>query len=454
MLSLHARLLVAASIVLVAFLGLTGLTLDRAFRDSALTAVKDRLQTQVYMLLGVADLDPGNGLLLPDILPEVKFSTPGSGLYARVTDQEGNVVWRSRSTLGMVLPRLPEKGNFGQARFQEVGNADALPFFALALSISWEVTPDTYRGYTFEVVESQQDYTEQVSSFRRSLWGWLLGVALVLLMVQGVILRWGLDPLRKVAREVRAIESGQQRQLSGNYPEELHSLTTNLNVLIRNSQAHLERYRNALADLAHSLKTPLAVLRGIVESNLLPPDLRASLREQMERMNRTVDYQLQRAAVVGRIALKAPVSVESVAGKVMGALAKVYVQRSLQFHRQIDQQLLFYGEEGDLFEILGNLTDNACKWARSQVAIRAFPLTASAKQTGLVIEVEDDGPGIPEAQKQVILQRGKRADPNIAGHGIGLAVVRDIVEEVYRGTLEIAQGSQGGTCIRVRLQWS
>jgi two-component system sensor histidine kinase PhoQ len=454
MLSLHARLLVTASIVLVAFFGLTGLTLDRAFRDSALTAVKDRLQTQVYMLLGVADLDPGDGLLLPDILPEVKFSTPGSGLYARVTDQEGNVVWRSRSTLGMVLPLLPEKGNFGQARFQEVENADTLPFFALALSISWEVTPDTYRGYTFEVVESQQDYTEQVSSFRRSLWGWLLGAALVLLMVQGLTLRWGLDPLRKVAREVRAIESGQERQLSGNYPQELRSLTTNLNVLIRNSQAHLERYRNALADLAHSLKTPLAVLRGIVESNLIPPDLRASLREQMERMNRTVDYQLQRAAVAGRIALKAPVPVESVAGKVMGALAKVYAQRCLQFHRQIDQRLLFYGEEGDLFEILGNLTDNACKWARSQVVVRAFPLTASAKQTGLVIEVEDDGPGIPEAQKQVILQRGKRADPNIAGQGIGLAVVRDIVEEVYRGTLEIAQGSQGGTCIRVSLPWS
>jgi two-component system sensor histidine kinase PhoQ len=293
-----------------------------------------------------------------------------------------------------------------------------------------------------------------VSSFRRSLWGWLLGAALVLLVVQGVILRWSLDPLRKVAREVQAIESGQQRELSGNYPQELRALTTNLNVLIRNSQVHLERYRNALADLAHSLKTPLAVLRGIVESNLFPPDLRASLWEQMERMNRTVDYQLQRAAVVGRTALKAPVPVESVAGKVMGALAKVYAQRSLQFHRQIDQRLLFYGEEGDLFEILGNLTDNACKWARSQVVIRAFPLTASAKQTGLFIEVEDDGPGIPDAQKQMILQRGKRADPNISGHGIGLAMVRDIVEEVYRGTLEIAKGSQGGACIRVSLQWS
>ena len=452
MLSLHGRLLLAASVVLLAFLGLTGLALDEAFRDSALAAVRDRLQAQVYMLLGVTELAPNNDLLLPDTVPEVRFSTPGSGLYARVTDNDGHLIWKSRSSLGIVLPPLPGIGRPGQARFQQLENTDNSPLFSLVMNISWEVTPDTYRNYSFQVAETRQSFDGQVSSFRRSLWGWLLGAALILLLVQGVILRWSLDPLRKVAQEVIAIESGRQAGLAGQYPKELRSLTNNLNALIRHSQAHLERYRNALGDLAHSLKTPLAVLGGVVENDSFPATFRDTMREQLERMNRTVEYQLQRAAVSGRIALTAPIPVAGVARKVMDALAKVYAHRALQFHRQIDERLMFYGEEGDLYEILGNLTDNACKWARSRVELRAYPVSTS-RRTGLVVEVEDDGPGIPSAKRQAILLRGVRAAPSIAGHGIGLAVVRDIVEEVYQGTLEITDGSLGGACIRLCLRF-
>ncbi|MCP5158054.1 MAG: hypothetical protein H6975_01360 [Gammaproteobacteria bacterium] len=450
--SLSGRLLIAASVVLVAFLGLTGLTLDRAFQDSALAAVQDRLQAQVYMLLGAVDMNAFDRLTLPQALPEARFSTPDSGLYADVMDAKGNLVWRSPSLLGMALPFFPAVRNLGDTQFASLEASNGAPLFLLAFTVSWEITPNQYRLYTFRVAETQWDFLDQLWSFRRSLWGWLLAATGVLLTVQGLILRWSLKPLRRVATEVTEIEAGQRIELSGDYPEELRPLTTNLNTLVRQGRTLLERYRNALGDLAHSLKTPLAVLRGALDNSTSPEELRHVLDEQLERMNRTVDYQLQRAAASGRIALSVPLPVAPLTRRILDSLAKVYVERALDLQCAVQKNTVFHGDEGDLLEILGNLADNACKWAHRQVVVRA----RSAEYDGraeLVVEVEDDGPGIPIEQAPLLLDRGQRADPTVAGHGIGLAVVRDLVEEVYYGQLEIGRGTLGGALVRARLRF-
>ena len=452
MVSLNRRLLVAASLVLAAFLGLTGLTLDRAFRDSAVEAVQDRLQVQVYMLLGAVNMDAFNRLTLPQALPEARFSTPDSGLYADVMDGQGTLVWHSASLLGRALPFFPAIRNPGDTQFAALESADATPLFMLAFTVSWEITPSQYRLYTFRVAETQTDFSKQIWSFRRSLWGWLAAASAVLLAVQGLILRWSLKPLRRVAAEVTDIEAGQRTELGSDYPEELQPLTANLNALIRHGRSHLERYRNALGDLAHSLKTPLAVLRGALDRHPPPEELRQTLAEQVERMNRTVDYQLQRAAAAGRIALSAPLPVAPIAHKILDSLAKVYAERMLDLSCEVGPATMFYGDEGDLLEILGNLADNACKWGRRRVAVRAY-LTQHGGRAELVVEVEDDGPGIPAEQAPLLLNRGQRADPTVAGHGIGLAVVRDLVEEVYYGRLDISQGRLGGALMRARLRF-
>ena len=163
-------------------------------------------------------------------------------------------------------------------------------------------------------------------------------------------------------------------------------------------------------------------------------------------MNRTIDYQLQRAAAAGPIALTKPLVVAVIATRIFDSLAKVYAERCLQLHCTIPAHLVFYGDEGDLMEMLGNVMDNACKWARQQVVVRAMAAPAA-----LVIEIEDDGAGIAAAQVPWVLHRGQRADPQVAGHGIGLAVVRDLVEEVYHGELEITRGELGGALVRIRL---
>jgi len=450
--SLRGRLLIAASVVLAAFLGLTGLSLDRAFRDSALAAVQDRLQAQVYMLLGAVNLDAFNRLTLPQALPEVRFSTPDSGLYADVMDSQGSLVWRSPSLLGLALPFFPAVRNPGDTQFAPLESSDGPPLFVLAFTVSWEIARNQYQLYTFRVAETRQDFDDQVWSFRRGLWGWLLVSTAVLLAAQGLILRWSLKPLRQVTTEIKDIETGRRIELSSGYPEELQPLTVNLNALLRQGHAHLERYRNALGDLAHSLKTPLAVLRGTLENGARPEELRHTLAEQVERMNRTVDYQLQRAAASGRIALSAPLPVAPIARKILDSLAKVYAERAPRLHAEIAATTVFYGDEGDLLEILGNLADNACKWCHRQVVVRAWPADHGGRAE-LVVEVEDDGPGIPADQAPLLIDRGQRADPTVAGHGIGLAVVRDLVEEVYYGRLEIGRGALGGARVRARLRF-
>ncbi|MGH8585504.1 MAG: ATP-binding protein [Gammaproteobacteria bacterium] len=356
-------------------------------------------------------------------------------------------MWRSPSMLGLGLPFEPIYRT-GVAAFQDLTGADGARYFALGLAVEWEASPKKSYGYTFYVAEQSDAFDALVLGFRQGLWGWLVGAAVVLLAVQGLIWRWGLAPLRRVALEVAEIEAGRQSELHSSYPSELCLLTERLNALLRNRGAHLERYRHTLADLAHSFKTPLAVIRSAIDDKDTPAPLQALLREQVEGLNRTVEYQLQRAAASGRTVLARPIEVEPAMRKLERTLAKVHADKGVQFDLQVTPGLRFHGDEGDLVEILGNLLDNACKWARREVVLRARPEGAGA---GLMIEVEDDGPGIPEDVKPAIGRRGVRADPKIGGHGIGLAVVREIVEGVYGGRLEFGRGALGGALVRVWL---
>jgi two-component system sensor histidine kinase PhoQ len=450
--SLNARLLLAATLTLAAFLGLTGIALDQAFQKSALSAVHERLQAQVYMLLSAAQFETSEKRLMPATLPDPRLSTPSSGLYAQLTRDDGALVWRSLSMLGLSLP-AEQPWRTGVPVFGTASASDGTPLFTLAFSVRWEgKQQNAERVYTVQVAESRASYDNQVKAFRRSLGGWLVGAAAVLLAVQAIILHWGLRPLRRVAEEVREVESGRKEALIGDYPNELQRLVTNLNALIFNSKAHLERYRRALGDLAHSFKTPLAVLRSAAESGVKVEDLRESVREQVSRLDNAVAYQLQRAAASGRSALATPVAVEPVVRKVVQSLTKVYADKKLNYEVSVDKGAEFFGDEGDLLEIVGNLADNASKWAARSIHIRASQAAGSRhSRRPLEIAIDDDGPGIPSEQWQAIFKRGYRGDTAVEGHGIGLAIVKDLVEEVYHGELTVARSDLGGASVRARV---
>lgn len=447
MLSLNARLLLAASIVSVAFLSFTGFALDRAFTDSGIVAVKEKLQTEIYSLLAAADSDDVSTLVMPEKHPDTRFSTPASGIYAEIISDEGRVIWRSDSMLGVQIAfeKINEKG---VPQFTENKTAMGMPLYTLGLGVMWEVAPFIERGYSFYVAETQQHFENERKRFRKSLASWLSAAVFALLFVQAIILRWGLSPLRKVATEVNEIEAGRQTELSSGYPQEIDRLATNLNALIRTSNSQLKRYRNALGDLAHSLKTPLTVLRNIVEAGNLPRDIQSTVSEQVERLDKTVEYQLQKAVASGRKVFSAPIKIQEVAQKLLNTFKKVYVEKQIRYSLNLNGDLTFIGDEGDLMEILGNLTDNACKWCTNRVSISAY----TTNEKVLTLEVEDDGPGIAREVRESILKRGVRADSQVEGHGIGLAVVRNLVEEVYQGKLKITDSDLGGARISVILK--
>ena len=448
-LSLHARLLLAASIVLTLFLGATGWALDRAFHEAAERALRERLQVHLYSLLAAAELDKKDRMQLPPDLPEPRFGLPGSGLYAELARADGTDRWQSRSALGLKLA-LGSRPAVGERLFQTIGGADGKPLLALSQGVAWPDSRGVSRHYVFSVAEHLDGFNRQIAVFRRNLWGWLAGAGLLLLAAQGLILRWGLKPLRTVASDLARIEAGDTDRLRGDYPKELRGLTDNLNTLLASTHAHLARYRDSLGNLAHSLKTPLAVLRGALGVHGDEAEKRQVMDEQIERMRELIEFQLARAATAGRGALAAPIAVRPHAEKIVRALERVYAEKRVQASSEIAEEAIFRGDEGDLTELLGNLVDNAFKWCRQRVVVRARPISDAAGGSRLELTVEDDGPGIAPEEAERLTKRGARGDTTVAGQGIGLSVVRDTVT-LYGGELRFARSALGGTAVTVRL---
>jgi len=418
--SLSFRLLVSAVLVLASFFALASVVLERGFLESAEQALQEKLQVHVYSLLSAAELKNSGDLNMPANLPEPRFATPGSGLYGFIHLAKKNLVWRSPSAIGLDVKPPPElsPGHF-EFILTEQGR------YALHYAVGWKNVAGVEREYIFTVTEDAQFVSSQMERFRETLRIWLLVLGLGLIFIQLALLRWGLKPLRIVVRDLEAIEKGRKTHLDGDYATELEGLAGNLNAFINSERAHLERYRNALADLAHSLKTPLSILRGCTESFSANKE---TVKEQISRMDEIVEYQLQRAAAKGEHKTAGTIDLSEVIKKISASLAKVYIDKNITFDMTVPEQCPIYYEEGDLYEIAGNLMDNACKWCKHTVKVSiSLNQRKGRRDFAVLLEIEDDGPGIPAGKLAEILKRGVRADENIHGHGIGMAVVHELV---------------------------
>ena len=441
-LSLQARQLLAASLALVAFLGGTGYALDRAFVDTAQNALRERLADLANGYLSGSELDRSRAFISPEFPPDQRFLIPGSGLYASVRGE--GLRWESASALGRSLPPVAFLAP-GERRFDgPLPIADARGMenlvYAYSIGVIWESAGDY--ALTFSVYEDAAQIQEQVNIFRRALWGYLGLAGVFLLLVQTLVLRWSLRPLVHVERELDRVRKGLSQRLSGRHPRELETVTGSINALIESERSHLERSRNTLSDLAHSLKTPLAVLRSRLEAGAGHDELRAEVQAQVQRMNEIVGYQLSRAARSGHALYAAPIEIEPRAEEIVAGLEKVYAGKGVLCEFEIDPAARFHGELGDLQELLGNLLENAFKWAGKRVLLTVQALPAPAnRRPGLRVVVDDDGPGIPAENVERLLQRGVRGDERVQGHGIGLSIVQDIVA-AYRGELTVGRAPE------------
>lgn len=445
--SLQARQVLAAGMALIAFLGLTGYALDQAFTQTAEAALRDRLRSYAYAYFGGMEFTRGGRLIEPEVPPDPRFNTPGSGLYAAASGSD--LLWESTSALGHSLPLTselaPAEEYFeGPVVVEDHGEGSGEAYH-YAIGLIWEIGPnDPEVAFTFHVFEDAAALEYQVSVFRRALWGYLGAAALLLIGVQVLVLRWSLTPLRSVARELDRVRRGLDDCLSDCHPRELEPLTHSINTLLDTERQQRDRYRHTLADLAHSLKTPLAVLRARIESPGDTTALRDEVATQVARMSDIVSYQLSRAVAGGHSPFAAAQAIAPRAEEIVIGLEKVYADKGILCEFEIAEGAAFHGELGDLQEVLGNLLENAFKWARARVLLTVAGSNAPEPGAhGLSLSVEDDGPGIAPENVERLLQRGVRGDERVHGHGIGLAIVQDIVR-AYQGELRVSRSEEMG----------
>jgi two-component system sensor histidine kinase PhoQ len=436
--SIHLRLSLSTLLLLTVFLGLTGLLLGNAQRVSLESEIESRLLGHVYALLAEARESAAGQLELPVRSTDPRLNQPDSGVAAELAGHGGEILWRSGSLLGMESTPLP----VFQAGRQQFYRDEA--GYQLLFALEWEGTDGGLQPYTMRIGLRSEVTDKQSQRFQQRLWGGLLLLGLILLVLQALLLRWGLSPLRQVSHSLKEIESGNATFLEGRYPGELQPLVDNLNSLIQFNRVQQDRVRSSLDDLAHSIKTPLALLQCALDSDQVG-SLSEAATQAVPQIDAIVKGRLQRAVIRGHSGLGQRVALHRLAQRMIDTLAKVYHQRRLLIGNRVPEDLLASADENDLMEILGNLLDNACKFARRQVQV-----DAGLHDGCLWLRIEDDGPGIAETQIAQVMRRGERLDEHHPGQGIGLAAIHGIAD-LYQGDLVISRSGQlGGAAVTLR----
>ncbi len=421
------------------FVFLTGYTLNKTFYNNAYSALKERLTGQIYLLMADRELNTVNPQNSPQKL-SVDILNHDSGLSAYITQADGTILWHSSGSDPRYLPPdnplIYGKIVHGKKVFQTF-TVDDKDYIGLSIAIFWNLnkyqTPLIYH-----ISDDLSELYQIIDSYQKSLWSHLLLMSVTLLISLFVMLRWGLKPLRDVEHEIKAVEQGEQALLQQDYPQELQPLTRNINELIRYERQQQERYRNALADLAHSLKTPLAIIQGQSFDKQQPENYIEQIDKAVQRINNIVEYQLQRASTTSPSPHIQYLKLEPVIKSLLDSMKKIYREKAIHFTIQITPGIQFKMDEGDLMEILGNLLDNACKWCKNSINIE---VTQDSTQLNIIIE--DNGPGIETEKINTITRRGVRIDELTPGHGVGLAIVQDIVT-AYNGRIEFGSSDKGG----------
>lgn len=429
-LSLRLRSFAAALLALLIFIPLTAVTLEKAFNSSLSQSMLQQLRVQSLTLISEFELNTtGSQAVMPEQLYNDQFNIPGSGLYAFIQSKK-SVLWQSLSTLNWQQQPKLSAPDIGTEDFIEDFSMQNL-YFLYAYTAEFESSLG-YQPVTFYILQDKQIFNTEKNKFANTLWNGLGLIALLLLILLLVSLNAALLPISRLNKQIRQAESGQLKRIDQRYPPELEKLKNSINHLLDTEQQQRSRYKNSLSDLAHSLKTPLAVLSGT-------EGLPEQAKEPISQINLQIQRQLKRAVAGTTSSFEQAVPIKPVVGKLLNAMDKVYADKHLTLTHDIEnEELGFNGDITDLMEILGNVLDNACKAATKQVTISVL-----TKLNKLQIHIEDDGPGIPQDKREQLLERGTRLDSYKEGQGIGMAVVADLVG-AYQGQLEIKQSDLGG----------
>lgn len=462
--SLRWRLLAATLLASALALGLSGVVLNRLFADHVTQQFKAELQVHLDHLTARLGVGPnGAPMLDAQALSDPRMQRPFGGLYGQVqlessthsgphpeTQDKEAFLWRSRSLWDQALDMPRDALALGVDHLHTGLSLREQPILALERRVQLVDAADQ-PAIRLVVAGDLSSVERAADDFR-----WVLLLSLSVLFVLMAIAAWvqvsvGLSPLSALAKALQRLHEGQVERLEGRFPQEVQGLVEDFNGVLAAQQAAIERSRHWAGNLAHAIKTPLAVLQQAAGSVSAEPNLpwRQLVTEQVDLARRQVDWHLSRARAAGgpaRMGQRTPV--EPVVAGLLRLFAKVHVDRELQIdHMPSDPALTFAGEEQDLQEMLGNALDNAFKWARSKVHVQAL---SHGDGRWIQVLIEDDGPGIPESHRDEVLSRGTRLDESVSGSGLGLSIIQELVR-AYGGQLQLDPSHLGGLRLTLTL---
>lgn len=427
---------------LVLALAVTGFLLTNLYSRALDQTLQETLEFHLQTLVGVSLANDGAEFPATSVA-DPRFSRPGSGWYWEIRNSDAEVTGFSPSLIGTILPKITSGFDASNVRTGVLDDG----FGTKIRLIERRITIGEI-SFFITVAGNLDEISEQVANFRGQTLIVLGAVGVMLAVMSGIVARFALRPIGRLRKAVEGVREGELERVEGQYPREIAPLAEEVNELLRSNTQIIERARSQVGNLAHGLKTPLAVLRN--EANADSKNLSAVALSETEKMSGLVSSYLDRArlasrtAIVGRKA-DATAAIERLAR----VMAKLHREKEVTFNNQGNVNYWFRGEESDLEEMAGNLLDNACKWAKSKVRLQINDTSDEASRF-ITLTVEDDGDGLTEDEAVEVLKRGVRLDEKTPGSGLGLDIVKELVD-VYGGTLSLTRSNLGGLRADLRL---
>ena len=445
--SLTFRLVAGATVWAAIALVAAGLVLSSLYRSTAERAFDERLGVYLKTLVGNLAAQSPEDLRDPGNLGEQRFELVFSGWYWQVQREGGPVVMTSRSLSTDTLDL---------AAATPLGTIDGLQSATLEGPIGQQLRLlhrtfifDAKDRYEVVVAGNVSDLENEIRSFQGSVALTLSAFGIGLVALIAVLVRWGLNPLDRVRRGLAELRSGREQRFEGPFPAELEPLARELNALISSNQAIIERARTHVGNLAHALKTPLSVVTN--EARTAGGPLGDKVAEQAELMRVQINHHLERARLDARTQVIGVVTdVEPIVARLVRAMRRIHGDRALMIEAEVPAGIRFRGEQQDFEEMLGNLVDNACKWAAAEVRVSVAAELAGEDEHWLLLRIEDDGPGLTEAEMAEATRRGRRLDESKPGSGLGLSIVTDLAA-IYGGSFAMRRSPLGGLLAELRL---
>lgn len=416
--------------------------LSLAFRNYVLSDVDEKLEMLIDTMVGISEVSPDGVLRFNQPLLDQRFATPYSGWYWQISEQ-GQDPFRSRSLWDYELSPDLDVRAFS-LRLGEAGGPDGQTLRVAERDI---ILPEADRIFRYQVATDTAEVREAIKEFN-----WLLMSALGLIMLTVSLalviqVAYGLRPLRNLRRMLVKVRSGSSSRIDGDWPEDLKPLAQEINALIDQNEKLVARARTHVGNMAHALKTPLSVIKNEVEGET--DGKGKAIATQVSSIQQHIDHHLKRARIAGG-GSGPGLPVGERVEKIARAIERLNIEKGVSVAVNVEAGLTFDGEKEDFDEVLGNIVENAGKWAKSQILITAGRLQEGGRRPFMLLRVDDDGPGVPESEMETLFERGRRLDEQMPGTGLGLAIVRDIVE-LYGGAASIEKSPAGGLSVVLKL---